>query len=38
MLGFPLISLGNELHHMLNQASADVTKGRAWTRRDTSLM
>jgi 4-hydroxy-2-oxoheptanedioate aldolase len=44
--GFPLISLGNELHHMLTQASAYVkdvetvskTKGKAWTRRDTSLM
>jgi 4-hydroxy-2-oxoheptanedioate aldolase len=44
--GFPLISLGNELHHMLTQATAYVkdvetvsrTKGKAWTRRDTSLM
>src|SRR4249920_3304737 len=44
--GFPLISLGNELHHMLTQAGAYVkdvenvsqTKGKAWTRRDTSLM
>src|SRR4249920_4227651 len=44
--GFPLISLGNDLHHMLTQAGAYVkdvenvsqTKGKAWTRRDTSLM
>jgi 4-hydroxy-2-oxoheptanedioate aldolase len=44
--GFPLISLGNDLHHMLTQAGAYVKdveavsaeKGKAWTRRDTSLM
>ena len=44
--GFPLISLGNDLHHMLTQAGAYVkdveavsqTKGKTWTRRDTSLM
>ncbi len=44
--GFPLISLGNELHHMLTQATAYVkdveavstTKGKPWARRDTSLM
>src|SRR5712672_838044 len=44
--GFPLISLGNDLHHMLTQATAYVkdveaaskAKGKAWTRRDTSLM
>ena len=44
--GFPLISLGNDLHHMLTQAGAYVKdveavskkKGKPWTRRDTSLM
>jgi len=44
--GFPLISLGNDLHHMLTQATAYVkdveaaskTKGKPWARRDTSLM
>jgi len=44
--GFPLISLGNDLHHMLTQVSAYVTdvetvskiKGKAWVRRDTALM
>jgi 4-hydroxy-2-oxoheptanedioate aldolase len=44
--GFPLISLGNDLHHMLTQATAYVKdceavskeKGAAWTRRDTALM
>jgi 4-hydroxy-2-oxoheptanedioate aldolase len=44
--GFPLISLGNDLHHMLTQAGAYVkdveavskTKGKSWARRDTSLM
>jgi 4-hydroxy-2-oxoheptanedioate aldolase len=44
--GFPLISLGNDLHHLLTQATAYVkdveavskTKGKAWARRDTSLM
>jgi 4-hydroxy-2-oxoheptanedioate aldolase len=44
--GFPLISLGNDLHHMLTQASAyvkdveEVSKkmSKTWSRRDTSLM
>jgi hypothetical protein len=44
--GFPLISLGNDLHHILTQSSAYVKdveavskeKGKAWTRRDTALM
>jgi len=44
--GFPLISLGNDLHHMLTQATAYVKdveaaskeKGKPWTRRDTALM
>jgi 4-hydroxy-2-oxoheptanedioate aldolase len=44
--GFPLISLGNDLHHMLTQATAYVKdvesvskdKGAAWTRRPTALM
>jgi 4-hydroxy-2-oxoheptanedioate aldolase len=44
--GFPLISLGNDLHHMLTQAAAYVKdvesiskdKSKAWVRRDTSLM
>ena len=43
--GFPLISVGNDLHHMLTQAGAHVAalegiakeKGKAWTRRDTAL-
>lgn len=43
--GFPLISLGNDLHHMLTQAGAYVKdvekiageKGKHWTRRQTSL-
>jgi 4-hydroxy-2-oxoheptanedioate aldolase len=43
--GFPLISLGNDLHHMLTQAGAYVkdveevskAKGKAWSRRPTSL-
>lgn len=44
--GFPLISLGNDLHHILTQATAYVQdvekiakeKGKAWSRRDTALM
>lgn len=44
--GFPLISIGNDLHHMLTQATAyvkdveGITKDRSakWTRRTTSLM
>jgi len=44
--GFPLISLGNDLHHMLTQATAYVKdvetvskeKGKAWERRTTALM
>ncbi len=44
--GFPLISLGNDLHHILTQATAYVKdveevskeKGKHWTRRDTALM
>src|ERR1051325_6461545 len=44
--GFPLISLGNDLHHMLTQATAYVKdveavskdKGSAWNRRPTALM
>jgi 4-hydroxy-2-oxoheptanedioate aldolase len=45
--GFPLISLGNELHHMLTQVTAYVkdveavskTKGgKPWVHRDSSLM
>lgn len=44
--GFPLISIGNDLHHMLTQATAyvkdveGITKDRdaKWTRRNTSLM
>ena len=44
--GFPLISLGNDLHHILTQATAYVKdceavskeKGSPWTRRDTALM
>jgi 4-hydroxy-2-oxoheptanedioate aldolase len=43
--GFSLISLGNDLHHMLTQAGAYVkdveevskAKGKAWSRRPTSL-
>ena len=43
--GFPFISTGNDLHHMLTQTGAyvnDVEKvsksnGHAWTRRDTAL-
>jgi 4-hydroxy-2-oxoheptanedioate aldolase len=44
--GFPLISLGNDLHHMLTQAGAYVKdveaiskeKGSNWTRRTTALL
>jgi 4-hydroxy-2-oxoheptanedioate aldolase len=44
--GFPLISIGNDLHHILTQANAYVKdveaiskeKGSNWTRRDSSLL
>jgi 4-hydroxy-2-oxoheptanedioate aldolase len=44
--GFPFISIGNDLHHVLTQAGAYVKdveavskeKGKAWTRRDTALL
>jgi len=44
--GFPFISLGNDLHHILTQATAYVKdvetvakeKGTNWTRRPTALM
>ena len=44
--GFPFISIGNDLHHILTQAGAYVKdveavskeKGKAWTRRDTALL
>ena len=44
--GFPFISLGNDLHHVLTQSSAYVKdvetvskeKGKGWTRRATALM
>ena len=44
--GFPFISIGNDLHHILTQATAYVKdiegiskdKGRDWTRRPTNLM
>ena len=44
--GFPFMSLGNDLHHILTQSSAYVKdvetaskeKGKAWTRRATALM
>src|SRR5271167_3735942 len=44
--GFPFISLGNDLHHMLTQATAYVKdveavskeKGKSWERRPTALM
>ena len=44
--GFPFMSLGNDLHHILTQSSAYVKdvetmskeKGRNWTRRATALM
>jgi 4-hydroxy-2-oxoheptanedioate aldolase len=43
--GFPFISVGNDLHHVLTQAGAYVAdveavskeKGKAWTRRATAL-
>jgi 4-hydroxy-2-oxoheptanedioate aldolase len=43
--GFPFISLGNDLHHMLTQTGAYVNevekiakeKGKSWTRRTTAL-
>ena len=43
---FSLISIGNDLHHILTQATAYVKdmeavskeKGKPWTRRDTALM
>jgi len=44
--GFPFISIGNDLHHILTQAGAYVKdveavskeKGKAWTRRPTALL
>lgn len=44
--GFPFISIGNDLHHVLTQAGAYVKdveavskeKGKAWTRRPTNLL
>ena len=44
--GFTFISIGNDLHHILTQATAYVKdmetvsaeKGKAWTRRPTALM
>jgi 4-hydroxy-2-oxoheptanedioate aldolase len=44
--GFPFISVGNDLHHMLTQAGAYVKdveavskeKGKAWSRRPTALL
>jgi 4-hydroxy-2-oxoheptanedioate aldolase len=44
--GFPFISIGNDLHHILTQATAYVKdvetiakdKGRSWARRPTALM
>jgi 4-hydroxy-2-oxoheptanedioate aldolase len=44
--GFPFISVGNDLHHILTQSSAYVKdietiakeKGKEWARRSTSLM
>ena len=44
--GFPFISVGNDLHHILTQAGAYVKdveavskeKGKAWTRRATALL
>jgi 4-hydroxy-2-oxoheptanedioate aldolase len=44
--GFPFISIGNDLHHVLTQAGAYVKdveavskeKGKAWTRRPTALL
>jgi 4-hydroxy-2-oxoheptanedioate aldolase len=44
--GFPFISVGNDLHHVLTQAGAYVKdveavskeKGNAWTRRPSALL
>jgi 4-hydroxy-2-oxoheptanedioate aldolase len=44
--GFTFISIGNDLHHVLTQATAYVSdmekiaqeKGKNWTRRPTALM
>ena len=44
--GFPFISLGNDLHHILTQAGAYVkdvesispTGGKSWTRRPSALI
>jgi 4-hydroxy-2-oxoheptanedioate aldolase len=44
--GFPLVSIGNDLHHILTQAGSHVgdlekiskEKGKAWTRRASSLI
>jgi 4-hydroxy-2-oxoheptanedioate aldolase len=44
--GFPFVSVGNDLHHILTQATAYVKdiegvskdKGKGWTRRPTNLM
>jgi 4-hydroxy-2-oxoheptanedioate aldolase len=44
--GFPLIGVGNDLHHILTQATTYIKdvetiskeKGSNWTRRDTALM
>jgi 4-hydroxy-2-oxoheptanedioate aldolase len=44
--GFPFISIGNDLHHILTQATAYVKdvetiakdKGKSWGRRPTALM
>jgi 4-hydroxy-2-oxoheptanedioate aldolase len=44
--GFPFISIGNDLHHILTQAGAYVkdveeiakAKGKSWTRRPTALL
>jgi 4-hydroxy-2-oxoheptanedioate aldolase len=44
--GFPLISIGNDLHHILTQANAYVKdveaiakeKGKNWKRRDSNLL
>jgi len=43
--GFPFISIGNDLHHVLTQAGAYVkdveeiskAKGKSWARRPTAL-
>jgi 4-hydroxy-2-oxoheptanedioate aldolase len=44
--GFPFVSVGNDLHHILTQATGYVNdlegiaknNGRSWTRRPTNLM